>query len=123
MQLKIYLIIEMIDLAIDGRCFLYNEFDEAIQELDLLFNTENTELIGYPTFGSNFEQFLWMMNPATNELEKYIYELIGNTTYLQRYVQNVEISTVKGEYRLIYKVKIYLKKDKDTNLVKEYELR
>lgn len=113
----------MIDLAIDGRCFLYNEFDEAIQELDLLFNTENTELIGYPTFGSNFEQFLWMMTPATNELEKYIYELIGNTTYLQRYVQNVEISTVKGEYRLIYKVKIYLKKDKDTNLVKEYELR
>lgn len=113
----------MIDLAIDGRCFLYNEFDEAIQELDLLFNTENTELIGYPSFGSNFEQFLWMMTPATNELQKYIYELISQTTYLQRYVTDVNITTVKGEYRLIYKVQIYLKKDKDSTVLKEYELR
>ena len=37
----------MIDLALDGRVMIHSELDEAIQELDLLFNTENTELLGY----------------------------------------------------------------------------
>lgn len=113
----------MIDLAIDGRVFLYDEFDVAIQELDLLFNTENTELIGDPTFGSNFEQFLWMLTPANEELTKYIYELIDKTTYLKKYVFGVNVTAVKGEYRLIYRVQLDLRKSKDDKIAKEYEIR
>ena len=37
----------MLDLAIDNRVFIYDIIDAAIQEIDLLFNTTNTELIGY----------------------------------------------------------------------------
>ena len=51
----------MIDLAIDSRIFLTEEIDLAVQELDVLFNTENTQLLGMPDFGSNFEQFLWQL--------------------------------------------------------------
>ena len=40
----------MIDLALTGDIIIDNELDEALQELDILFNTENTELIGYPEF-------------------------------------------------------------------------
>ena len=46
----------MIDLAIDSKVFITNEFDAAMQELDIILNTTNTELIGYPSFGTNFEQ-------------------------------------------------------------------
>ena len=49
----------MIDLALDGRVMIRNIMDEAVQELDILFNTDTTELLGYPTYGTNFEQFLW----------------------------------------------------------------
>ena len=35
----------MIDLALDSRLFLYDELDWGLQELDLILNTENTELI------------------------------------------------------------------------------
>lgn len=113
----------MIDLAIDGRLLLYDEFDIAIQELDLLFNTENTELIGYPMFGTNFDQFLWAMAPITDELKNYILDKINNyTTYLKKYIDDIEINSLQGEYRLIYHVKIYLKFNNE-NVVKEYELR
>ena len=47
----------MIDLALDSKIFIDTNIDAALQELDLLFNTENTELIGYPEYGTNFEQF------------------------------------------------------------------
>ena len=65
----------MLDLAIDSRIFIYNEEDAALQELDILFNTENTELIGYPRYGTNFEQFLWNMNPRTIYILIYIFNL------------------------------------------------
>ena len=48
----------MLDLALDGRIFLDNELDCALQEIDMLLNTENTELIGYPSYGTEFESFL-----------------------------------------------------------------
>ena len=41
----------MIDLAIDSRIYLQDLLDLSLQELDILFNTTNTELIGYTDFG------------------------------------------------------------------------
>ena len=45
----------IIDLAIDGQVFITNTVDAALQEIDLIFNTTNTELIGHPAFGTNFD--------------------------------------------------------------------
>ena len=56
-----------IDLSLDSRLFIRNELDAGVQELDLLLNTTNTELINYPQFGTDFEQFLWQLNPAPQE--------------------------------------------------------
>ena len=44
----------ILDLAIDGNVFIDNIVDAALQEIDLIFNTTNTELIGNPSFGTNF---------------------------------------------------------------------
>ncbi len=97
----------MIDLAIDSRIFLTEEIDLAVQELDVLFNTENTQLLGMPDFGSNFEQFLWQLYPSVNELKKYIDELIFNKTiFLKKFEVNIEVQILDGETRKIYLVGI-----------------
>ena len=96
----------MIDFAIDSRIFLNNEFDIAIQELDILFNTENTELIGNPNFGTNFEQFLWQLHPSENDLKRYINEKISSTMFLSKYIININVNVVKGDQRNIYIVEL-----------------
>jgi len=62
----------MVDLALDSRLLLNTNIDLALQELDILFNTTNTELIGYSDFGTNFEQFLWQLTPSKEQLYTYI---------------------------------------------------
>ena len=115
----------MYDLSLDNSLFIYNQMDAALQELDILFGTENTELIGYPEFGTNFEQFLWQLNPAVESLRAYIVEKIqNNTLYLNQFQYNVDISILKGEFRNIYNVQISIK-DQDTEEIKtrQYQFR
>lgn len=97
----------MIDLAIDSRVFINNNLDEALQELDLLFNTENTELIGYPTYGTNFEQFLWSTSPSESTVKEYVEDAINqNTIYLSQMDYNINVQIVDGEFRNIYYISI-----------------
>ena len=85
--------------------FVESKLDAAIQELDILFNTENTELLGDTRFGSNFEQFLWELNPAPNDVRKYIIEKITNyTLYANQLDTYVHVEVLNGEIRSIYHV-------------------
>ena len=113
----------MLDLAIDSRVFIDNEIDAALQELDMLFNTENTELIGYPTYGTNFEQFLWNLNPSPNEVKNYIVEKFANTLYLNRVESYIYVDILEGEYRSIYQVVIQIGDDNNPAHARIYQLR
>ena len=113
----------MLDLALDNRIFLYEKIDCAIQELDILFDTENTELINNPQFGTNFEQFLWQLNPSPNELKKYINEKIQFFTYfLANMEYEIDVNIINGELRNIYVVKINIKYNDETK-TKIYQFR
>lgn len=99
----------MLDLALDNRIFLNSELDCAIQEMDLILNTVNTELLGDVTYGTELDSFLWTLTPVTFELEKYIREkLTQNTYYLSRFNIDINVQFLKGEYRSVYLVKITL---------------
>jgi len=112
----------MLDLALDGRVFLDTELDCALQEIDLLLNTENTELIGYPQFGTEFESFLWTLTPTTAEIEKYIKDKLDNNTFfLHNFDYYVKATYMEGEYRSIYYVKIILTKDDEVVGSREYQ--
>lgn len=104
----------MIDLAIDSRVFLNRDIDMALQEIDLLFSTTNTELIGYPEFGTNFEQFLWTLTPTTSELQKYINEKLRECYYVNQFKVDTDVEMLTGEIRSIYVVYIEIT-DWDTN--------
>ena len=96
----------IIDLAIDGQVFITNTIDAALQEIDLIFNTTNTELIGYPKFGTIFEYFLWQLTPSPNALEQYIYDKLVDTYFCSTMDLKVHVDVVNGSYRSIYYVKI-----------------
>ena len=113
----------MVDLSLDHKILLNSEFDAAIQELDIMFNTETTELINNPTFGTNFEQFLWQMTPATSSLKKYICEKIGETLFLSQLEYNVNVELLKGELRLIYDVSIEIKDKNGKKITRKYQFR
>lgn len=99
----------MLDLAIDSRVFLYDELDCAVQELDMIFNTENTELIGDVDYGTNFEQFLFQLTPSITQLRKYIYEKMSESYFLKRYDVDIDIEILEGNLRKIYDVVITIK--------------
>ncbi len=112
----------MLDLALDGRVFLYTELDCALQEIDMLLNTENTELIGYPEYGTEFETFLWTLTPTTLELEKYIKDkIMKNTLFAYKMDISVKASYIKGDYNSVYYVKIIVVDDNKNIGTREYK--
>ena len=113
----------MLDLSLDYKILLNNKLDAAVQELDILFNTETTELINNPTFGTNFEQFLWQLTPSPQSLKKYIIEKINDTLFLSQFDVSVDIDVYKGEIRMIYDVKIHISDKNGNTTTKNYQFR
>lgn len=112
----------MLDLSLDNRIFLDTELDCALQEIDMILNTENTELLGYPSYGTDFESYLWTLTPTTHELEKYIKDkLTSNTLFVNKFKLYVTAEFLQGEIRSIYRVKIILVADDGTKGVREYQ--
>lgn len=112
----------MIDLAIDTRVFITTKLDEAVQELDMIFNTSNGELIGYPQYGTDFEQFLWQMNDSSSKIQTYVYEKIKDTLFLRDMMTDINVETLEGEMRRIYVLHITVS-DGTQSQNRTYQLR
>ena len=62
----------LLDLSLKNNLYIVDIFDAALQELEILFDTNNCELLGDSSFGTNFDQYLWSMTPTTTDLKDYI---------------------------------------------------
>jgi len=115
----------MLDLALSTDIFIDNELDAGIQELDMIFNTENTELIGYPEYGTNWHQFLWQLNPSPEQLKKYIQEKIkADAFFLNTLNVTVEVGYYENELgEMIYVVIVELVDSEGYTKYKEYKLQ
>ena len=116
----------MKDLAIDSRILLQTDLDLALQELDILFNVVNTELIGYPDFGTNFEQFLWELNPSIDSLYTYINQRIQTETlYLKNMDFNIliELDDQSEIGNKIYVINIDLKDINGNQITRIYKIK
>lgn len=112
----------MIDLALDNRVMLDNDLDLAIQELDMLFNTTCTELIGYPDYGISIETFLWTLTPTTSELKKYINNQIKEyCVFANMFKVNVDVEFYQGKFRSIYLVMITLETPNGDMITRKYQ--
>lgn len=117
----------MIDLALDATIFVDDPIREALQEIDILFNTEQTELLGYSEYGTNWEQYLWQMSPSPHSLKSYIKEKIANETYYPNMFDiTIDVKILEGEFRNIYQVLIVLRESatsKTADGFRIYQLR
>ena len=57
------------DLALDDDVFVTDKTIAAFQELDMIFLTEHTELLGQTDYGCVLERFLWDLTPSTSEIK------------------------------------------------------
>ena len=103
----------LLDLSLKNNLYIVDIFDAALQELEILFETNNCELLGDSSFGTNFDQYLWSMTPTTTDLKDYISGKLNETTYISKLQRNVTVEFIKDEitYETIYLVKIALYND------------
>ena len=88
-----------------------------------MLNTTYTELLGYPQFGTDFEQFSWHMNPEINAIKEYIKENINKTLFLRNFRTEINVNVMKGEYRLIYNVEINVYDTNNNVATRKYQFR
>ena len=100
------------DLGLFNNIIIEDILDAAIQELDIMFGTEQTELLGDSSFGVNFEQFLWKLNPSVAQVDEYILVKIKAQTYFCNLLDiHVNTEVMQGTLRDIYVVKISFRTD------------
>lgn len=113
----------MIDLALDNRVYISDNLDEALQELDILFNTECTELIGDKDFGMNINQFLWTLTPTTDSMREYISTKLKQCTYLQTFKYDFDIKYYNGDFKSMYHLIINIYLENNQKIKKEYDFK
>jgi len=114
----------MIDLALDNNIILNTDIECAVQELDILFNTERTELLGYTTYGMNITPYLWTLTPATDSLRTHIENTISEHTYYARIFNPVvNVRYIYGSAETIYIVSITLTDDSGVATTRNYKLQ
>lgn len=110
------------DLKLFGDDLIQTEIeDAAIQELDILFGTEETELIGDYEYGTNFEQFLWKLKPSIGEVNQYIKDkIIAYTLFCRQLNISVNTTVEMGTLRDIYVVNISITSNGKTTTLKNW---
>lgn len=109
-----------LDLALDTSLTVTSPFDAALQELDILLSTENTQVLGNTSFGVNMEQFLWQLTPSPSEVQSYIQQkILENTFWCNKLSVQISVETVQGTIRDIYLVHITLKDPDSSTTVKK----
>lgn len=111
----------ILDLSLSDNIFETNLLSCALQEIEILFDTFNCELLGNPSFGTNFEQYLWALTPTVNDLREYITQKINETTFASQVQHHLEIEYINELYEYAYVVKIYLYTDTES-VVKEFKI-
>lgn len=111
------------DLSLGNELFINSRLNAAIQELDLLLNTECTELIGDTQFGISIEQFLWTLTPTTEEFNTYIESKLSSLYYFNMFQHKINTQFEEGEFRSVYHLVIEIFIDENKEIKKEYVYR
>lgn len=104
----------MLDLSLQNNVFITDTMSAFLQEIDILFNTTNTEMLGYTEFGTNFEVYLWNLMPGNNELKEYVNNKLNETYYKKFFNVDVNVEILEGTERDIYCVQIIVHSNNDT---------
>lgn len=97
----------MIDFDLNGAPVLNNDIALVLQQIDILFDTIPTEVLGYEDFGTRYHKFLFDLN-ISNEAIKHTVISDLNKLDLLGFVPNVEVHLLQGTEHDIALVEIEL---------------
>lgn len=87
----------MIDLSLDTNTVVKtSDLDNVMQQIEMLFDTSPFELIGEPSYGSDFEKFLWNLNASNYDIENYIRSRIQSSVDLLGFNVDVAVGILEG---------------------------
>lgn len=106
----------MIDFTLSSKLSddvqISNDLLCALQQIDLLFNTEPDEVLGDERFGSNYDKYLYKLGVSNSALETKIANDIHQLN-LFGYTPEVKVTIVDGTHRDIAFIDITLKGEFD----------
>lgn len=108
--------ITLTDISIDkDKVIINDKFDFFLQEIGILFDTAPGEVLGEPTFGTEFENFIWDLKVSNEQISDYIYSaILTKTTSAQYFNISVDTKILYGTQNDIILVSINIR-DKETN--------
>lgn len=95
------------EISISDSLFIDNDLEYVIQQIDLLFNTNVNDVLGDPSFGSNYDRYLYNLNISNYALEQKIYNDLIRLD-LRGFTPQVSVHLVEGTVRDIAFIDIIL---------------
>lgn len=112
----------MVDLSLDTETVVKtSDLDNVIQQIEMLFDTEPFDVIGEPTYGSDFDKFLWNLTASNYDIENYIRSRITYEVDLLGYDVDVVVGIMEGTENDIILVDITISRD-GYNYSKTYKI-
>ena len=102
----------MVDLSLDTiNVSKTTDLENVIQQIEMLFDTSPFEVIGEPTYGSDFERFLWDLNASNYDIEQYIDSRIRSAVDLLGFNVETTVSLLNGTENDIILADITISRD------------
>ncbi len=102
----------MIDFDLKNNPILNDDISLVLQQIDILFDTKPTEVLGYEKFGTNYDRFLFDLN-ISNEAIKYTVLSDLDKLDLLGFIPEVEVHLLQGTEHDIALVEIDLTRDEE----------
>jgi hypothetical protein len=113
----------MRDISLEaGDLFIGSDIDYIIQQIDILFETDECEVFGSENYGTDFRKYLWDLKISNSQISSYVHDKISNAVDLKNYVLTVNTSIMEGTLNDIILVSIYLSSDADGTYEKTYKI-
>lgn len=101
----------MIDFSLDEKkAVLNNDIDLIKQQIDILFDTDNMEVLGDREFGTHYEEFLYDLKMSADSIAYTITSDLRKLT-LFGFTPEVKVDLYQGTENDIILVRIDLKRD------------
>lgn len=97
----------------DNKVFVSDEVESLLQQIDVLFDTNPTEVFG-EEYGSRFYDFLWDMNASANDISEYTKTVIYKYVKLNGWTLDVTTDIIQGTLNDIILIHIQLSKYDET---------
>lgn len=101
---------------------LLNPFDIFVQEIDILFDTQPTEILGYPLCGIDWNNYVWDLNKSTQMISREVESIIYTyATYASKFRFTVGCEVLYGSKSDIILLTLDLWDSNDKQYKKTYK--